>query len=257
MEKSQPRADMMTPVTDSSDRSSIEDETSDTESESDTSLEQDAELSQTDFSSMSFEEMISLQKKVGTKAFYKKAQSSQKAKVSGDSVKQDKSRPVEISSKKPVPFLRKVVPAKKKMHRDPRFDDLSGEFKPEVFDKTYKFLDKIKMKEKAVLEKKFRKSRDPAMKDQLKQLLHRMDQQEESAKQKQRLREKQAEFKKQQRERAQQGKKPFYLKKGDVRKLELADKYQELKKKGKVENFLSKKRKRNSVKDRRRLPSQQ
>ncbi|XP_044146729.1 ribosomal RNA processing protein 36 homolog [Bufo gargarizans] len=84
-----------------------------------------------------------------------------------------------------------------------------------------------------------------------------MNQQEEAAKQKQRLREREADFKRQQREHAQQGKRPFYLKKGDFRKLELADKYQELKKKGKVDNFLSKKRKRNSIKDRRRLPSSQ
>ncbi|KAG9472827.1 hypothetical protein GDO78_016756 [Eleutherodactylus coqui] len=210
-----------------------------------------------DVSSMSFEELISLQNKVGRKAFQKTVQGSRKGKLSADSRQPDKNRPLEMSSKKTVPFLRKVLPAKKRMRRDPRFDDLSGEFKPEVFDKTYSFLDDIKKKEKMVLEKQLQKARDPARREQLDQLLRRMNQQEEAAKRRQRLQEKQGEFKKQQRERAQQGKKPFYLKKGDFRKLELADKYQELKKKGKVEKFLSKKRKRNSVKDRRRLPSQQ
>lgn len=36
------------------------------------------------------------------------------------------------------------------MFRDPRFDDLSGEYKPEIFEKTYKFIDDIKHKEKQV-----------------------------------------------------------------------------------------------------------
>ncbi len=42
----------------------------------------------------------------------------------------------------------------------------------------------------------------------------------------------------------------------EKKKLQLAEKYQELKKSGKLENFLSKKRKRNAVKDRRKLPKQ-
>lgn len=40
----------------------------------------------------------------------------------------------------------------------------------------------------------------------------------------------------------------------DKKKLQLAEKYEELKKSGKLDNFLSKKRKRNAVKDRRNLP---
>lgn len=40
----------------------------------------------------------------------------------------------------------------------------------------------------------------------------------------------------------------------DKRKLELAEKYKELKRSGKLEGFLSKKRKRNAAKDKRRLP---
>ncbi|TMS23345.1 Ribosomal RNA processing protein 36-like protein, partial [Larimichthys crocea] len=48
----------------------------------------------------------------------------------------------------------------------------------------------------------------------------------------------------------------FFLKNSDKKKLQLAEKYQELKKSGKLENFLSKKRKRNAGKDRRKLPKQ-
>lgn len=82
-----------------------------------------------------------------------------------------------MSAKVPVPFLRQVVPISKKVRkgrdenlpgdrrlkrrfifslcfpkvaRDPRFDDLSGEYNPEVFDKTYQFLNDIRAKEKQV-----------------------------------------------------------------------------------------------------------
>ena len=34
--------------------------------------------------------------------------------------------------------------------RDPRFDDLSGEYKPEIFEKTYKFINDIRVREKGV-----------------------------------------------------------------------------------------------------------
>lgn len=82
-----------------------------------------------------------------------------------------------MSAKVRVPFLRQVVPISKKVRkeqragtslekglnktfiisvlfpkvaRDPRFDDLSGEYNPEIFDKTYQFLNDIRAKEKEV-----------------------------------------------------------------------------------------------------------
>uniref|UniRef100_A0A8D2NI80 rRNA biogenesis protein RRP36 n=1 Tax=Zonotrichia albicollis TaxID=44394 RepID=A0A8D2NI80_ZONAL len=131
-------------------------------------------------------------------------------------------RPLEMSAKKPVPFLRQVVPVRKKVGRDPRFDDLSGEYKPDIFVKTYSFLDSIKKQEKEVM------------------MCHLSS----------------LSLKRQQRELAKQGKKPFFLKKSEKRKLELAEKYAELKRSGKLESFLNKKRKRNAIKDKRHLPSQ-
>lgn len=83
---------------------------------------------------------------------------------------------MEVSTKRPAPFLRQVVPVRKavsvetsegsvdslacsltsssvlQMFRDPRFDDLSGEYKPQIFEKTYKFIDDIKRREKEVKE---------------------------------------------------------------------------------------------------------
>ncbi|NXX77528.1 RRP36 protein, partial [Urocolius indicus] len=164
--------------------------------------------------------------------------------------------PLEMSAKKPVPFLRQVVSVRKKVHRDPRFDDLSGEYKPEIFTKTYSFLDNIKKQEKEMVQKQLKKCRNVEQKEKLQQLLNRMTQQEQAQKNQQKQRERELALKRQQRELAKQGKKPFFLKKSEKRKLELAEKYTELKRSGKLESFLSKKRKRNAIKDKRRLPSQ-
>ena len=106
-------------------------------------------------SRMSLEELLELQSQVGTKAY--------KQLVTGSSTKKqscrppvqkacvaDKHRPLEMSAKVRVPFLHQVVPISKKVARDPCFDDLSGEYNPEVFDKTYQFLDDIRAREKEV-----------------------------------------------------------------------------------------------------------
>ncbi|KAM9196790.1 ribosomal RNA processing protein 36 homolog [Mergus octosetaceus] len=204
---------------------------------------------------MSFEERLQLQS--GTRTRVSKQVTSGK-KTAKPAVKQQRNKkgPVEMSAKKPVPFLRQVVSVTKKIHRDPRFDDLSGEYKPEVFMKTYSFLDAIKKQEKEMIQKQLKKCRDAEQKEKLQQLLNRMTQQEQAQKKQQKQRERELSFKRRQRELAKQGKKPFFLKKSEKRKLELAEKYAELKRSGKLESFLSKKRKRNAIKDKRRLPSQ-
>lgn len=83
------------------------------------------------------------------------------------------------------------------------------------------------------------------------------------------------EHKKAERKLIKRGKKPFHIKKckwiegfflvdlidaiyvaATQKKIELAEKYAKLKKSGKLEKFMSKKRKKNSSRDRKRLPSQ-
>nr|XP_047934937.1 ribosomal RNA processing protein 36 homolog [Anser cygnoides] len=204
---------------------------------------------------MSFEERLQLQSGTGTRVSKQVAGAKKTAKPA---VKQQRSKkgPVEMSAKKPVPFLRQVVSVTKKIHRDPRFDDLSGVYNPEVFMKTYSFLDAIKKQEKEMIQKQLKKCRDVEQKEKLQQLLNRMTQQELAQKKQQKRRERELSLKRRQRELAKQGKKPFFLKKSEKRKLELAEKYAELKRSGKLESFLNKKRKRNAIKDKRRLPSQ-
>uniref|UniRef100_A0A672NFM0 rRNA biogenesis protein RRP36 n=1 Tax=Sinocyclocheilus grahami TaxID=75366 RepID=A0A672NFM0_SINGR len=205
-----------------------------------------------ELSTMPFEEIMRLQNKVGTKAYNKIAYGSTKAQKKNEPMKRlNKHRPQEISAKKHVPFLRKVVPVKKMIPRDPRFDDLSGEYKPDIFSQTYKFINDIRQKETKVCENL------KCLTDSCLFSLYALFENQQRARQRQEHeREKELHFKQKQRELVGQGHKPFYLKKSDKKKLELAEKYSELKKSGKLENFLSKKRKRNATKDRKKLPNQ-
>ncbi|CAG2217679.1 RRP36 [Mytilus edulis] len=65
------------------------------------------------------------------------------------------------------------------------------------------------------------------------------DQQEQSEKQKDKRKTLEKEWKKKEQSQVKEGKKPFFLKKTDLRKLELAEKYKELQKSGKLENYLT------------------
>ncbi|XP_069655939.1 ribosomal RNA processing protein 36 homolog [Haliaeetus albicilla] len=211
-----------------------------------------------DQSHMSFEELLRVQSDTRTRVCKQVTGGKKTAKPAKATVKQQQGKkgPLERSAKKPVPFLRQVVSVTKKVRRDPRFDDLSGEYKPEIFMRTYSFLDNIKKQEKEMIQKQLKKCRNVEQKEKLQHLLNRMTQQEQAQEKQQKLRERELSLKRQQRELAKQGKKPFFLKKSEKRKLELAEKYAELKRSGKLESFLNKKRKRNAIKDKRRLPSQ-
>ncbi|KAG8512063.1 Ribosomal RNA processing protein 36 [Galemys pyrenaicus] len=232
---------------------------------------------------MSFEELLELQNQVGTKT-YKQLAAGKSSKKQGSrppfqsACVADKHRPLEMSAKVRVPFLRQVVPISKKVARDPRFDDLSGEYNPEVFDKTYQFLDDIRAKEKEVcsmiltrrgfgknanhhlfsnvelVKKQLRKHRSGEKHEKLQQLLQRMEQQELAQQERKRQQELRLALKQEQRAQAQQGHRPYFLKKSEQRQLALAEKFKELKRSKKLESFLSRKRRRNAGKDRRHLP---
>ncbi|KAF6115930.1 ribosomal RNA processing 36 [Phyllostomus discolor] len=125
-------------------------------------------------------------------------------------------------------FCVKLFPSVRRVARDPRFDDLSGEYNPEVFDKTYEFLNDIRAKEKELVKKQLKRHRSG-------EELHLALKQERRA-------------------QAQQGHRPYFLKKSEQRQLALAEKFKELKRSKKLDSFLSRKRRRNAGKDRQHLP---
>ena len=68
------------------------------------------------------------------------------------------------------------------------------------------------------------------------------------------FKEKLSSIKSEERNKVKQGKKPYFLKKSAVKDIILEEKFAELKKEGKLNSFLAKKRKKNTSKDRRTLP---
>ncbi|XP_069879812.1 ribosomal RNA processing protein 36 homolog isoform X1 [Dipodomys merriami] len=207
-------------------------------------------------SDLSFEELLELQNQVGTKAYKQlvAGKSTEKQGSRQSSCVADKHKPLEMSAKVRVPYLRQVVPVSKKVARDPRFDDLSGEYNTEVFDKTYQFLDEIRAKEKQLVKKQLKKHRSGEQHEKLQQLLQRMEQQEMLQQERKRQQALHLAQKQERRALAQQGHRPYFMKKSEQRQLALAEKFKELKRSKKLENFLSRKRRRNAGKDKRHLP---
>ncbi|KAL9263532.1 Ribosomal RNA processing protein 36-like protein [Drosera capensis] len=194
----------------------------------------------------------------------------------------NKNRPMEASSKKPIGRFREVFQVPKKggfigvkddnvnlieqffdlewkAHcvitgtiRDPRFEPLCGKLDDDGFKKRFNFLfDKNLPAEKEDLQKKLKSSKNPKVSEELKDRIAWIDKQLNSDVSKSAEDQILAEHKKREREAAKQGKRPFYLKKSEVRKQKLIEKYERLKAAGKVDSYIDKRRRRNAAKDHR------
>ncbi|XP_071962055.1 ribosomal RNA processing protein 36 homolog [Antedon mediterranea] len=217
-------------------------------------------LIRNELSEVSFEELQKLQETLGTK-IYEEAMFGNKRKQKRTSNQPpkfnrlNKNRPQEISSKKTITRRREVVPVNSRTSRDPRFDDLSGEFKEEAFNQNYSFLKDIRKNEQEQVQKEIKKAQDTEKQAQLKNLLQKMKQKEKSEENKQRQKEMEKQRRAAERELIKQGKKPFYLKKSEKRKAELTEKYKMLKESGKLDTYIAKRRKKNASKQRKHFSS--
>lgn len=179
----------------------------------------------------------------------------QKPKLERKGKRENKNRPMEISSKKPVGRFREVIQAPKKVIRDPRFESLCGTLDVDGFKKRYNFLYESELpNEKEQLKKQMKKTKDPEVISGLKQRVAWIDKQLKSASSKHVDKEILVKHKKKEREAAKQGKQPYYLKKSDIRKQQLVEKFKELKESGKLASFIEKKRRKNAAKDHRFMP---
>ncbi|MED6182049.1 hypothetical protein PIB30_025125 [Stylosanthes scabra] len=186
----------------------------------------------------------------GTLSFFQKHKEDKKHK------RANKNRPMEASSKKPVSTFREVIQAPKKVVRDPRFESLCGKLDSEGFRKRYNFLYESDLpSEREALKKELKKCKNPEKLHEIEERLSWIDKQLKSGNSAKRIdAEILAKHKKKEREAAKQGKRPFYLKKSEVRKQRLVEKYKDLKSSGKLEAFVEKRRRRNAAKDHRYMP---
>lgn len=166
----------------------------------------------------------------------------------------NKNRPMEVTCTKPVPRFREVIQGSKKVVRDPRFESLCGELDVDRFRKKYRFLFEEELPaEKEELQKQIKKSKDPETIEELKKHISLIDKQLKSD-----SKHTEAailtEHKKKERKAAKEGKQPFFLKKSEIRKKRLVEKYKQLKASGKLEAFIEKRRRKNAAKDHRYMP---
>uniref|UniRef100_A0A1B6CNM8 rRNA biogenesis protein RRP36 n=1 Tax=Clastoptera arizonana TaxID=38151 RepID=A0A1B6CNM8_9HEMI len=209
-----------------------------------------------ELSHMSFEELQNLKQKLGTKC-YNFALFGDKIKKSKKSTvfkRENKNRPREVSSKIPVKPLVEIVPVKKTNFRDPRFDSLCGSFNEKAFENSYSFLKDVKEKEKQELLKKLKTTRTEERQSQIKYLIQRLENQEREHDRRKMKDEKKKQERKSEIDNLRQGIKPKYVKKSERKMIDLVDRFEELKKSGKLKKQIEKQRKKNTNKDRKKLP---
>ncbi|KAI5746302.1 ribosomal RNA processing protein 36 homolog [Diaphorina citri] len=209
---------------------------------------------------LTFEQLQKLKEEMGTKLFNKKVFNSKspsskfKEHENKNFKRENKNRPREISSKIPQKKFAQqsapVIPVQKNIPRDPRFDSLCGTFKEKAFHSAYKFIDDIREKEISILKKKLKKEKNPEEKEKVKYLVQRMENQMREAKQRH---EKDQQEKEEHTARIQalkHGEKPLFRKKSEKTMLNLVQKFETLKKTGKINKHIEKKTKALKAKER-------
>ncbi|KAF2097452.1 DUF947-domain-containing protein [Rhizodiscina lignyota] len=188
--------------------------------------------------------------------------------------KRSKHAPMAMPSNKAVSRKRSVVssdrPASSRP-RDPRFMPITGP-KPtqDKVAKNYEFLNDYRQSEIADLKGRLgeagkgkkkdqkRKSKGEKLsaeeKDRLKKELTRMESQEQARREKQRLEDVAKKHKREEKEKVAEGKKAFFLKKSEQKKLALIDKFEGMKGKQR-DRAIDRRRKKIAVRERRAMPA--
>ncbi|KAJ1724237.1 rRNA biogenesis protein rrp36 [Coemansia erecta] len=182
---------------------------------------------------------------------------SQKNRVT-DMHRDSKKMPAMMSSKRPVSRFRQVVQTDRPQTRDPRFDGLSGNYNEDLFEKSYAFLDKQRDTELDEMRQQANKlkSKDPEEAARIQLAIDSMQSQRAAKQQKKNTQELKRRHRANEMEAVKQGKTPYFLKKRDLKTLEVAEKFNKLKDSSKLDGYLEKRRKRNATKDHRGMPYQ-
>lgn len=212
---------------------------------------------------MSFEDLIKLKQNLGSKV-YNEAMfgSANNSKTDTKSTKKKKfkranpNRPMELSSKYQVPFGSEGPSSSKKAESkivDPRFNPDCGEFDSKTFKKRYEFVNELRGKELDELKTKLKETTDENERENIKYVMLRLknklhEENKRIDKEKKNVEELQTRKTEQ-----KTNKKTFYQKKSHIKAHELVQKYLELKKTGKLEKHLEKRRKKSIVKDRKKF----
>ena len=170
-----------------------------------------------------------------------------------DFLRTSKHAPAELSSRKAVSRKREVVPTQKINHRDPRFEPYGGVIDESISKRNYSFLDAYRNSEISELKLAIRKTNDGEFKEQLKSALLKMETRKEAHKTKEQQQEVLRKHRKEEKEKIEQGKRPFFLKKADQRKMLLIERFESMNTK-QVDKVILGRRKKKAAKERKAMP---
>ncbi|MCJ1256610.1 rRNA biogenesis protein rrp36 [Lignoscripta atroalba] len=166
-----------------------------------------------------------------------------------------KHAPAELSSKKAVSRKREVVAVTKREVRDPRFEALSGLLDEERVKRNYSFLTDYQASEMKSLKDTIRTTREPSTKETLKRALLSMESRQKAQQAKDLQQEIIRDHRTKEKELIKQGKRPFYLKRGEQKKLALVRKFEGMGDK-RVERVIERRRQKKAGKERRAMPEE-
>ena len=167
-----------------------------------------------------------------------------------------KHAPTELSSKRAVSRKRTVISLPKSTARDPRFDPLCGPLRQDAVAKKYAFLNEYRKSELAELKSalKSNKKLSEAEREALKKNIMSIESRQKAVDAKEKEREILREHRKKEKVMVKMGKKPFYLKKSDVKKQALVKKFEGLKGKDR-DKAIERRRRKLAARERRNMPN--
>ena len=139
--------------------------------------------------------------------------------------------------------------------RDPRFESLSGAVNELQMKKNYAFLDSYRDSEMSELKSAIRKTKDPDAKEKLKRALLSMESREKVQLAREKEQEVLRKHRKNERELIQQGKKPFYLKRTEQKKIALVERFEGMKGR-QADKVIERRRKKKAAKERKGMPEE-
>ncbi|GBP12824.1 Ribosomal RNA processing protein 36 homolog [Eumeta japonica] len=185
-----------------------------------------------ELSALSSDELQKLKEKMGLKLF-NEALFGKKTIERNKFKRENKNRPREVSSKKPVSMIRDVGTVSKKTEfRDPRFDPLCGTFDKKEFQENYSFLSDQKKKDLKKVMKEMKETDDPERKLQCRRLIQRLKDQMRSEKRNKTDKELNEKHKQDYEDTLQKGIQPHFATKSERRIETLVKQYEELKSEG-------------------------
>jgi ribosomal RNA-processing protein 36 len=149
---------------------------------------------------------------------------------------------------------RTVIDVPKRHFRDPRFDALHQQSAPTGNSaKAYSFLRDYQKDEIAELKTAIKQARNEDDKETLKRKMVSMQNRIKAQEAKEREQEILRQHRREEKEKVEQGKKPFYLKSKDVKERAIVEKFKGMKSKDR-EKLMEKRRRKESQKEKRRMP---